>query len=74
VHPLVFERSGEIPPRRSQFGNNAPSHKLIVNDNLQECELLHHALYLMSLYNHTFSIYHLVVVVLLNDIQFSVNI
>jgi hypothetical protein len=46
-----------------------PSHKLVGNDNLQKSEFLHHALYLMSLCNHTFPIYHLVVVVLLNDVQ-----
>jgi hypothetical protein len=74
VHPLVFESSGEIPLWRRQFGNNAPSHKLVGNNNLQKSEFLHHALYLMSLCNHTFPIYYLVVVVLLNVVQLGASI
>jgi hypothetical protein len=40
----------------------------------QKSEFLHHALYLMSMCNHTFLIYHLVVVVLLNDVQLDASI
>jgi hypothetical protein len=74
VHPLVFESSDEIPLWRRQFDNNGHSHKLVENNNLQKSEFLLYALYLMSLCNHSFPIYHLVVMVLLNDVQPGVSI